>query len=260
MDTLRRLLAVFVLLISVVVLLAAMAAVVGLWVVRGPATERLERLFDRADAVVKVAQAALARADGSLAKAAQSLNTVKEKHQELGSGADKDRAILNLIAMGINSEVAPEVQETRERLLAVTEAAVVLDSVLGDLNDLPAVSVSGPEAQRLGEIRQRLAQLAGITQQLGGMLNQGQPDKDALGSGVVDIDAILTKVRALVTEYTAKVAKAQEELAAWRARAFTWITIGVPAVSVLLVWIALGQVSLIAHAVSWLKERRARAA
>jgi hypothetical protein len=60
-------------------------------------------------------------------------------------------------------------------------------------------------------------------------------------------------MRGLITEYVLRVADVRQRTEALKARTLWWITPGSVLVSLVCVWIALSQVSLMFHAWSWWK-------
>lgn len=255
MIIIRRVVAVLVTVVSVAVLLAALAGGVGVWVIKGRLTAETTRLLDRADAALDVAGRALGDADTSLTRAADSVQKMKEGHSQLVGGAAQDRRpALNLIALSLNDGLMPQVRDARGRLQAAAEVAVALQSLLGGIDQLPLVSVSRPEADRIREANDDLTQVAGSAEALRGLLTGGAggPAPAAVGSRVDNIQRLLKEVRSRIEEYERKVTDARQEVGVVRARALAWIGPGTLIVSLVLFWIALSQVSVLAHVRSWL--------
>jgi hypothetical protein len=258
MSFARRLFAVFVILVSAAFLIAALAGSVGVWVVKGPLIERTTKIGDRVDRALGLAERGLGEADASLQKATESVNAIKGHHAKLGGDKEQNRFLMRLIAMRIDDGLAPQVQDTRQRLLAVTEAAVAINSVLGDLNELPSGSISGPDADRLKQISGLLMQLAASAQELNGMLTNPKPEgvsADAVGSRVVNIDQLLQTIRARVADYLLQVTDFKQQVDTLRSRILRAIDLGTPIASLVFLWIAVSQISLLVHAWSWLKTR-----
>lgn len=261
MIVVRRILAILVMVVSVVVLLVCLGGGIGVWVVKDRVTAETTRLLDRAEAALNVAGRALGDADASLTRAADSVQAMKDGHARLVGGAAQDRPALGLIAMSINNGLLPQVRDARGRLQAAAEVAVALQGLLGGIDQLPLVSVTRPDAERLRQAGDDLTRVAGSAETLRGMLTDAGPGEGpapaAVGSRVDNIQRLLQEVRARIEEYERKVAGAQQEVGVVRSRALAWIGPGTLIVSLVLFWIALSQISMLAHARSWLWRGRA---
>ena len=91
----------------------------------------------------------------------------------------------------------------------VTDAAVVLNSILGGLNELPETAIPTLDTDRLKEVQGSLSDLTKSSRQMGNLLNQGG-DADAQAAR---IDDLLTKVIDLVADLQEKVGKVQSDVA-----------------------------------------------
>jgi hypothetical protein len=262
MSFVRRLLAVVVILVSAAFLIAALAGSISVWVVKQPLIERTTKIGDRVDRALALAERGLGEVDAGLQKATESVNAIKDNHAKLGGDKEQNRFLMRLIAMRIDEGLAPQVQDTRQRLLAVTEAAVAINSVLGDLNELPSGSISGPDADRLKQISDLLQRLAASAQELNGMLTNPKPEgvsADAVGARVINIDQVLQTIRARVAEYLLQVTDFKQQVDTLRSRILRGVNLGTPIASLVFLWIAVSQVSLLVHAWSWLKKRHSGA-
>jgi hypothetical protein len=257
MPWIRRGFGLLVVLVAVVFLAAALGGSIGVWFVREPLTARATRVFDRVEAGLDASERGLGLANASLRKAAESVEAVQNGQAQLGRDAGQNRRALRLIASQIDRSLAPQVEDTRRRLLSVAEAAVAVESVLGDLNEFPSVSVSGPGAERVQQTQAKLTELAALAQQLSGMVkDRGAAEGTAsarVGTSVVNIAEVLQAIQALAAEIEERVASARQEVARLQSRTLTAIERGTVVVSLVLLWIALAQVSLLAHAWSWVK-------
>ena len=253
MRVCKRILAGLVFLLATAGLLLSVAAGVGVWVVKGPVTARATHVFGRIDAALDVAEQGLDHAQGSLARAAERLDGVKQEQRKLAAEPRGNSPLGRFLARTVQQTVAPELGNAQETLHTVAEAAVVVNSVLEDLGNFPLLSESGLDLDRLTELNSRLADVGPMAWELSRLLGETGPDSDpgAAGRQLSRIEQTLETMRGLVGQYQTQVTQTRQRAGELKARTLTWITPAAVLVSLVCFWIALSQVSLMAHALSW---------
>jgi hypothetical protein len=253
MRVCKRILAGLALLLATAGLLLSVAGGVGVWVVKGPVTDRATRLFGRIDAALNVAEQGLGHVQSSLARAAERLNDVSQEQRKLAAEPRRNSATGRLLARTVQQRVAPELGNAQETLHTVAEAAVIVNSVLEDVGSFPFLSTSGLDLDRLTELNNRLADVGPAAWELSRLLGETGPesDPDAAGAQLSRIERTLETMRGLVDQYQTQVTQARQRAAELKSRMFTWITPAAILVSLVCFWIAVSQVSLLSHARSW---------
>jgi hypothetical protein len=267
MRLVQRILAVVVLLLSAVVFAACVAGAIGVWVIRDPLLTRGTRILDRTDSYLREAAEGTGQINTALVRADASLDTVRKAPPPMGKPDFKTRMALRMAADTIRNDVNGRVGGAREQLLNVTEAAVVANSLLGDVNELPLVDRADLDAADLRQASGHLTQVADLSRQLSDMLEKGETkDGKELGDAVNEKTSAVARTLGLATTATqsfeGKLDRAREHVAVVRSRFVTGVNVGTPVACVVLLWLALSQVSLFAHARGWLRgeERAAPAA
>jgi hypothetical protein len=259
MSIVRVFFAILVILVSVAVLLAALAGGIGVWVVKKPFTAGATRYFERANEMLGVAEQALSRVNSILAKAVESVKAIKDRHAKLSGENPEKRAAMDLLARRINREVAPRVEEARGRLEAITEIAAALQSVTSDLKDSPLGLIRPPDPDDLKRVSSQLSKVGTTSQELRDMLRDpknGEGPAGGVRSKMIDVEKLLESIQELTAEYQAKVTKLRDKLDNLHSEMEAWITPAALIVSAVLFWIAISQISLLIHACSWLRGRR----
>ena len=252
MRACKRILAGLVFLLSTVGLLLSVALGVGVWVVRGPVTDRTSHVFGRIDAALDVADQGLDHAQSSLARAAERLNDVSQEQMKLAGEPRRNSATGRLLARTVQQRVAPELGNAQETLRTVAEAAVVVNSVLEDVGNFPLLSTSGLDLGRLTEMNNRLADVGPAAWELSRLLGETGPDSDSdAGAQLSRIERALETTRGLVGEYQTQVTQVRQRSEGLKTTILTWIAPAAVLVSLVCFWIALSQVSLLCHARSW---------
>ena len=258
MNVCKRALAGLVFLLGSVALLLSLAGGVGVWAVKGPATAKATRAFERIDAALGVAEQSLEQVKVSLARAAERLDNVREEQRKLAQGPRTGNPLRRVLARTVRQQIAPEVGSAHEKLHTVAEAAVVVNSVLEDVGSIPSLSVPGLDLSRLTEINGRLAEVGPAAWELSRLLGEPGPDAGDAGAQLSRIDQTLKTMQGWVAEYEPQLTQVRQRTEALRSRTFRWITPATALVSFACFWVALSQVSLLSHARSWWKCAGAR--
>jgi hypothetical protein len=162
-----------------------------------------------------------------------------------------DGVALQFVASKLKRKTAPQLGNVRETLLGVSTAAEVINSLLADVNELPLARVSSLDSERLRGITAKLSKVGATAQQLGDLIDNGQPKE---GEAAAErMRTHLEEVRASVGEFESRLDEIQERVTTLKSRFPHGIDVGAVAVSLVLLWLAVAQVSLLIHAWGWLR-------
>jgi hypothetical protein len=251
MNVCKRILGILALLLGATGLLLSLAVGVGVWVVKEPVTARATHISERVGAGLDLAEQKLEHAQTSLANAAKRLEKVKEERRQLPKESQRWDLARRAVARTVQRSFAPELSDAHEDLHEVAEAAVVVNSVLEDLGNLPFLSETGLDMDRLEEINSRIARVAPAAWELSRLLGEADPEADAQMS---QVEQLLTRLRELVADYQNQVKQVRQRTTALKAKAFAWITPAAIIVSSVSFWIALSQVCILSRAWSWIRQ------
>jgi hypothetical protein len=253
MTLLGRALAVLVFVVAVVALLLSLTVGVGVWVVKKPATEFATRKFDKAEAALDKADRGLAIANDVLANAARNLEEVRQQQRRT---APRDNLARRLMAQTVQRAIAPQLGEAQVTLNAIAEGLVVAQSVLEDVSELPQDKLN-VDAERLSRLQGQLSQAAPAAWELSRLLGNTEQDADAQCS---QVEQLLRSLQSMASEYESRLAEVRQETERARAKTLAWITPAAAIISFASFWIALSQISVMAHVRSywrWLGRSRA---
>ena len=251
MNVCKRVLGVVALLLGAAGLLLSLAVGVGVWVVKEPVTARARHISERVDAALDLAGQKLDHARTSLANAAERLENVKEERRQLPREARRGGFAQMALARTVQRTLAPELNDAHKDLHTVAEAAVVVNSVLEDVGNLPFLSETGLDMDRLAEINSRIASVGPAAWELSRLLGEADPEADAQTSRV---EQLLTRLRELVADYQNQVKQVRQRTTALKAKVFAWITPAAIIVSTVSFWIALSQRCIMSRAWSWIRQ------
>jgi len=262
MRVVKHLVGAVVVLLSVVGLVAALAAVVAVWVVRQKLDESSAKVLDRVENALDLTAKTTRRANEVLDRAEASLVEYRKSPPEQADVDASRRLALGMAAGKIRQDYSSQMDEVRYNLSTLAEAAVVANSVLESAEGWAAESGANLDADRARALSDNLGNAAALSRELQGRL------KDSPTGGVSpearqrasEIEAVLQKVRGYTQEFESRVAGLQAREAAVRPRLFFWLYGGALIATALLLWFAVAQVSLLVHGWSWLWGRAARQA
>jgi hypothetical protein len=253
----KRLLAGLTILLSTVGLVLGLAGCVGVWVVKRPVTAKAAWAFDRIGTALDVADQSLGHVKTSLARASERLDTVREEQRQLSREPQKADVARRFLARTVQQRVAPEIDNAHEKLHTVAEAAVVVNTVLEDMGTFPFLSATGLDVDRLAEMNGNLTRVESSAWELLRLL--GEPGSEAgsdASARLSQVERTLQAMQGLIAEYEPQVAQVRQRTEGLKSKTFSWITPAAIIISLTFFWIAISQVSLLAHAWSWWKHRR----
>jgi hypothetical protein len=251
MSVAKRFVAGLILVPAAAGLILSLTGAVGVWVVKEPVTTRATRILSRVEAALDVAEHGLDQVKVSLDRAEERLADLRQGQSD---PARTPSAARRMMARTVARQVSPELGNAQEELHAVAEAAVVVNSVLEDLANLPFLDTSRLDLDRLAQIKSRLAEVGPAASELGRLLGDPDPDPGpAAGAQLSRVKEVVVTVRQLTAEYELLVGQIRQQTHEIRAQMLPWILPAAVVVSFGCVWIALSQVCLLVCAWSWWK-------
>lgn len=244
----KRILAGLVLLLSVVGFLVSIAGGVGVWLVKQPVTDKATRTFARIETALDSADTNLEQVRVSLARAAERLDAARaEQRQQPPS----NNTVRRMLARTVQQNLAPEIGNAHDKLHFVAEAAVVVNSVLEDVGNIPFLSTAGVDIERLSEAGSQLAGVGSTAWELSRLLGESNTVTDDADAQLSRIERTVAGLRGLLDEYRLRLAEVRQRTEELKAKVFAWIGPTVVVVSLVCFWIAVSQVSLLNHARAW---------
>jgi hypothetical protein len=251
----KRIVAGITLVLAAAMLLLALAGGVGVWLVKGPVTDRATTLFARIDAALDLAGRGLDQARTSLGRAAERLDAVRQEQQKLAGQPPKTSLTRRTLVRMVQQRVAPQLGDAQVKVQAFAEGAVVVNSVLEDLGNLPYLSIPGLDRDRLNDINSRLSDVTSSAWELSRLLGDSESDADAERDQFTRVEQALKVLQGLLTDYDSRVTLVRQEADGLKSRTLPWIGPGTVIVSLVCFWVALSQVCLLARAWSWWRSR-----
>jgi hypothetical protein len=243
----KRLLAALAALLSLASLIVSAGALWWIWTVKQPVTDKTAMVFGRIEDALAVTDRTIEQARANLEASRIQISLVHQTSRS--DGRKKPDFLGSMMARSFASKVSPNLHEMRNTLDRVTEASIVLHSVLGSVQDVGDAQVFDPE-----QVRALQGQVGGVTQaswELSDLLDptHGGDDTEDAEEKSGRIVAALDEVLAMTAEFQKGVHTLQARAEHYRTRTLYWLDLGPKLATAFLVWVMLSQLIVIAVAV-----------
>lgn len=245
MNFLRKLAAIVIMILSVIGLVLCVGGIFGAWAVNEPATQGILSALDTADQYLAVAEQT-----SSMARA-----TVGDVSTRLAEIA----AAVPIVAPNERAALAARVQELAAPVQRISSTALALEAGLTSLNDtlttvsrLPGLNIDPPPAQ-LVEVSRQLGVVGQRLDAVEAALSEVSGDGARISALIGDASSELAQVESRLQQLNANVATAQQVSAIIEARAAPVLDLASLGMTLFLMLMAAGQISLLAHGWGWFK-------
>ena len=255
MRWLRRFGGTVVLLLSAAGVIGCAGGVIGIWTCYPSVSEKVQSIAARLDAALERASVADQNVRRAIERARADVAALGKDSADLGGGGEKGRRASRALRTVLQHQAGPNIDDLGGRLATLSDAAVAVSSLLESLQELPA----GPRVRAEPDLLQRRAeearQLSARLRRLEAALGDEQkgPSSQDVAATTGDVDHVLEKCQEAVDGWQSDLEAAREDLARVRAQVVRWQGYVAITMTVLLMWVAAGQVSLFGRALEWLK-------
>jgi len=259
MNLLRRTLALVLVLLAILGLVASLGAVTVLWAYKRPLETRAIRVLDRLEGALDRAAQGLRVVRDTTARAREDLDKFKKSS---APDAKPNSLVMKSLARKVKQQLAPQVSDVHATHSGVTEATVVLGSLLEGADRLPLGSVGQVDTDELQKLTGLLGEVGKTSQQLSALIPPEDRADDpnavaALSRDTKTVEEGLNRVHTASVEYGARVADLTARVATIHARLPNALQTGSAWLTVVLVWIAISQVIVVLYALSLWRRRSA---
>lgn len=239
-------------LLGVMGVLVCGAAIVGCWSVLSSLSQRTSDALGRVETILDATSESFEQVRGSLQKADQELEAVREAERaptprspQLGRAASRRLA----------SKLTSSLGDAQRRLGVAVEAAVVVDSLLDGLDEVPLVRMTKLDTQQLQEVSGRVSALTSNAQRLQAML-ETPSGSDKVDEETSRMRPILSRVTPGLQGVADRIDEARGRVAELRSRIAGWLRVTQVGLTLILLWIGVGQGCLLAQGWSWYRSNQ----
>jgi phage-related protein len=249
MRTLKRVLAVIVMVVSILVLLLSLTGIVGTWIVRDKLSTALVGIVTNAETMATTAKQGLDQLDATLTQPGDQVAALEQGVQTLGTNVEENKPLLTALSDQLKATLGPLLDTARELMTSLGEAVAALNSAIEAINAIPFLSAEIPEITALDKLSQDLESFGNEVEDL---LTTIDLKSSEIVNGVTSIlttplskvGGALDQMQATISGFSQQVGDVQQRLSNLESDIPKWLTWGAVILTVVLLWFALSQAAL----------------
>lgn len=239
-------------LLALACLVAAVLTTIWIWSVRQPVAEKTARAFEKADDALTLAENTVENVRGNLARSRVNMQTVRATAP---TGSQSSNFMQRVLARSAAKQVTPDINHVQHSLEKVTEASIVINSILGSLRDVDGVDKLDNE--QVHDLQSKLNGVTQATLDLSDLLDApGASSAEDAAERSERIANNLESVIKLIDSFQKGVQSLRKKVQYYKDKTHAWIEEGPLFVTIGLVWVMISQIAVLAVAVRAIRKPR----
>jgi len=258
-TTWKRIGGIVAIILSVVVLLAGIGGVVGLWVLNSSAHDLTSAIFSPIQSGLDTANTGLSNVNTHVTNGRDRISNAQQFVGQLGQNTTSNGTVLGAISDTVATRLEPQLEQAQESISNTLDFVTGVNQSIVAVNRLPGVDLPTlsdarqalqPRASTLGD------KVQGLRTDLQSMV-QGrlQITADRVNSLLMDLDSTLQNIQTSVTTFNGKVQQVQNKVNDLESNITTWITVGWLVGTILCLWVVVSQVIMIRYGWSLIRSK-----
>jgi uncharacterized phage infection (PIP) family protein YhgE len=257
MSTLKRILAIAVIVLGVLGILVSLAGIFGTWVANDRVSTGFTYILDGVQSGLQVVDRSLDRINTTVEGARGNVQTITDAATQLETGIKESTPVLDLLSRTVGEELAPKLDSARETSISIRDSVVAFNDTLEAVNTIPGVQVP-TLTEELQATSDRLSDASLKAQELRTSITELKAGvAGTLVSPVTDratrIDQQLAVIQSDIQDYRAEIEARQQAIAQLRKRILFWVDLLSVIATLALLWAGFGQFVLVYLAWKYLK-------
>jgi hypothetical protein len=231
------------------------AGIAGAWRVHGVVAERVQTITARLHVTLRRAMTANDNVRRAVAKAREDVAGIGEASSGLDGGGEEASRTRRTLGSLVQQRVGPDLEDLHGRLATLADGAVAVSSLLQSAQDAAAGRIGDTAGDQVDQWADEAQRLSAALRRLERVVGDGdrEPTRSEVAGATGEVDAVLQRCVATVESWQAGLEAASDALAQTEANARGYLKAAAVGVTLLCVWVALGQGSLFALALGWCK-------
>jgi hypothetical protein len=250
MQTFKRVLAIVIMVISILMLVLSLAGIIGTWIVRAELAARLVNVATVAELRVTLIRGQLDRLDTVISQANALVTGVEQDVQAIGTNLEQNRPLLAAISDTLGLELEPLFDGIREIATTIGETVDAVNAAVEAIDAIPFVSVPAPALEKASKLSQDVETLGTQVRELRASMDakRGEIIRGTvliITTPVAQMGIVLGELGDTVSGYSQEVGAVQEGLASFRESIggrLIWIAV---TLTLILLWLALSQAAVL---------------
>jgi predicted PurR-regulated permease PerM len=235
----RRIGAGVVLVLAAVGLIVCLAVIVAVWAARPPVDDTVDTSVDTLVGYLDLASGDIQQVDASLVDAQGAVNSVTQQAQQ------------GQVAPNLAADLAPRLQRLSDLTTRIQSSLGTLQKGVEAADRLPSVDTSTLQG-RLERVNNGLTQVQSKMNDMQAAI--AQRDNPRIAAASTTVSGAITDARNALADAQANIANTRTSLINAEEQISRWTVLAALAFTLLFLLLGAGQVSLIAHAWSWMRK------
>lgn len=249
MKTGRRILAVVLMFLSVLLVLLCIGGIVGTWTVGNALTDGIVTVLSGVETALETMDSALSRLNTGIGNARDEVASFEQVVVTAAEDFSEKPVILATLSEKLDLGIAPAVLRVRETVQSVRETVIGIQNTVQAVNALPFISVGQnlPGNDRLVEMSDGVAELTGAVEEMRDSVRETKAEAAAqvvfrIGRASSRLDTGLKTVETAVTGAAGQVSGLHSEVLSLKSKVALWLDLGAAAITLILLWVVFSQV------------------
>jgi hypothetical protein len=226
-------------------LLLCVAALVGCWVGYFELLRRVDQVFGRGESALAEVGTNLDQAGARLRQSQSELVALHDRGASVPPAQARAR---RAASRKTAAALGPRLGEARELVVKATELGLVANGILEALGELPIVERAHIDMSQLQEASTRIREVTDRSARLADLLEpETAPEDDQVAKESSGASEALHRAVELTEATSGRLNLARQRIEDGHSRIRQWLDRAVAVATVVLVWLAAGQLSLLIH-------------
>ena len=229
--------------------LLCVAGIVGCWRLEAEIINRADVAFGRAELLLIDIGGSLDEVSGRMRLTELELTSVRQRETEPTPKPGPDRNLRRSLSRKGIAAFGTQVGDAKAKLNQATEIGLVVNGLLEVLSELPLVDRSSVDTDKLKQASDNLTEFIVRTDKLAKLLGDSLPEQppDAVANESSRMVNLVGEIVTTLDDGSERAKAARLKVAECHARIVWWTGFCAVVLTLALVWIAAGQLSLLIH-------------
>jgi hypothetical protein len=249
MNLVKRILAVMVMVLSVLLIILLLGGIVGNWIANKTLTDAIVQVLTGVDTVLGRTEQALTRLDTAVGNTRDRVAAFDENVATAGDNFVENPVILTALAERLDLGIGPAVAEVREAVQSIRETVMAVQHTIQALNSMPFISIGGSVADegKLQALSDSVTDLTEGIREIRDGIREAKAEAatevvSALGAGTSRLNARLTDIETTVSGYGDQVSTLRTNVSEFKSALTFWLDVASVVITLLLLWLIFAHV------------------
>ncbi len=252
MNWLKRIPAVLVMIISVLIAIAGLIGIYQVWVTNASLTESLLNVFVPIDRSLARVEKRTGQVDTRVSATRERLANIQNEIKTRGQKIEETDLLLTTLEKTVGDDLAPRVDNLRQTVQGLVNAVEGIQSTIEAVNSIPLVSVPVPDLQALQNLSDTVDELKASVEEFRNDLKDRKAEVvgntvERLNQPVQRIDGSLDRLQKGLARLDDRLAQTSEKSTQLQQQIPVWVDWASIILTIVLLWVILSQASLFIH-------------